>query len=474
MFRIILISFVSVFFAQSVFAANSKTPQTLDEINADLLVKKRSLEPFDPKAVKVDLESLGLDDVEKKDKKLVESPMEKVDTAQKEKVNAEKKSMLLPNPVEPLPLPAALPTPAPTKKEEKAKEPVIPAETTEGMFSRIQNMIKDKTPNMPPVFPFAKKDAEKSEAVKASPIVAPTTKADIKKPTEKYLNSAKKQNLKKRIVAEKKKKWDEKESREKLKKLAQLRKKYLEESGEEKIEGAFEDEDFDESPKLIPQRKDLNPFRSDELPALPILDRYRTKEDLHIPLILTIKERIALLFNTVTIGNISAFNEAYKDIENPNVQNETGDTILTYAIILKKYPVVASILAKGADPNLPNKLGYTPAHIAIELQDFKSFEMLAENRADLDYVDAFGRNYLMHASRVGLLPAVDLLVSKNGTDVNVMDNDGFTSLAIAYRYKKEIVAKYLLKHGAKTWIEKPYNANQQSLIIELEDHWKKQ
>lgn len=423
MFQIILISFIGIFFTQASLAGDSKkAPQTLEEINADLLVKKAALEPFNPKDVKVDLESLGLDDVEKKPS---EKELKKVEAIKEEE------------------------KPIPIVETEKPQE-ILPT----GMFSKIKNIIQN----------VGKDEPSQAE-------IPVTTTTDIKKPSEKYLNLKKKKNLKRRLEAEKQKKWNEKQSEEKLEKLTELRKKYLEESSEEKVEGDERDEDFAESSKIIPQKKDLNPFRSEEMPAGPILNRYRSKEDLHIPLILTIKERIALLFSTISIGNVSAFNEAYKDIQNPNVQNETGDTILTYAIILKKYPIIASALAKGADPNMPNKLGYTPTNIAIELIDFKSFELLAQNKADLEYVDAFGRTYLMHASRTGLLPAVDLLISRRGADVNVMDHDGFTSLAIAYRHKKEIIVSYLLKHGAKTWIEKPYDAKQQSLINELESRW---
>jgi len=177
------------------------------------------------------------------------------------------------------------------------------------------------------------------------------------------------------------------------------------------------------------------------------------------------------MFSALKMGSISSFNESYKYVLNPNAKNDLGDTVLTCAILLRKYPIIASVLSKGADPNMPNSLNYNPVFIAIEMLDFKALEMLANNKADLKYVDSFGRTYLMQAARLGFLSGVDLLVKKQ-IDINAMDNDGFTALAFAYRYKKELVVQYLLKSGAKTWIEKPYDPKDQSLIKDLERRWK--
>ena len=403
--RLILILIISCTFERFAFAEN----QTLDEINADLKAKKAELEPFDQGKVKVDVESLGLDDVDKKeDKKSIE-----------------------------------VKSPPPTPVGQETSE-ASPSEVKDGVDSEKKV-----------------EEVKKIDEVKIgqSAITSPSA-SDTKKPSDQYLNAQKKKNMKRRLEMERQKKGNAKKQKDKIEKFKKLRDLYLLDSNE-----------GDAEEKITPRKKNLNPFANEEMPALPILNRYRSGENNHIPIILTPREKVDLLFKAISTNNVSFFNDSYRGVENPNVQNAFGDTILTYAILMRRYSIVASIIAKGADVNRANKLGYTPVNIAIELLDFKLLEMLVNNKADLNYLDAFGRSYLMHAARVGFLPAADLFLS-NGIDVNLMDKDGFTALAIAYRHKKEVLVQYLLKHGAKTWIEKPYDPKNQSLIQELENRWK--
>ena len=285
---------------------------------------------------------------------------------------------------------------------------------------------------------------------------------------KKIIAKNKKKSLRIELEEQEKITLNEKKQQEKLQKFEELKNFYLKDLIAQED---AENEDLENEEKIIPKRKELAPFSLEELPPLPILNRSRTEDNFHIPFVYTPKEYIDIMFSAISMGSISYFNEAFKYVLNPNITNDQGDTILTYAIFLKKYSVISSILAKGADPNLPNKLGHNPVSIAIELVDFQALELLAKNKADLQYKDAFGRTYLMHASRVGFLPAVDLLI-KNNVSINDMDNDGFTALSIAYRHKKELVVQYLLKNGAKTWIEKNYNPQQKYFINDLNNRWK--
>lgn len=410
--RIFLILIFSCFPGQLLFAAL----QTLEEINADLQAKKKELEPFDQSKVKVDVESLGLDDVDKKTEKEFNK--------------------------------SNLPDPEGAITPESTNQPKSLVERVQDLASEVREKITKSTKGEEEV------ESDQTEAV---------TK-DLKEPSDQYVNLQKKKALKKRLAIERQKKENAKKQEENLQKFHKLRQHYLLEIGEdgEKINSAEE---------ILPRKKDLNPFINEESPAPPLLDRYRTSENLHIPIVMTWQDKVNLLFDTISVNDVLAFNEAYKEIENPNVKNSLGDTILIYSLLMRRYPIIAAIIARGADVNMQNKLGYTPLNIAIELLDFKSFQMLADNKADLNDLDAFGRSYLMQAARVGFLPAVDLLVTR-GVDMNLMDKDGFTALAIAHQHKRAVIVQYLLKREAKTWTEKPHDPKSQSLIQELENRWK--
>ncbi|MBP7710151.1 MAG: ankyrin repeat domain-containing protein [Rickettsiales bacterium] len=433
--------------------AQRKAPPTMEQINAALKAKKEALEPFNDKDVKVDLESLGLDDVDKKP--AAAAAVEAAPTLDLPKTAEEK----------------------PVKKAPKLElvepkpQPVVAAES-KGEAAESGGNFTNKISN------FLHKGEERIKSVVAptqEPVVAPVAevKVEPKKNTQKYVNSAKKKNLKKRLEAEKRQRIYEKNKAHKAKELQELRAKYLikiEKTDLDFSQKTAENFAEDEEEKILPQKKNLNRFVLEEPPALPIIDRYRTSDNLHIPIILTRQERINILFDAIASGNVAFFTSAYKDIEEPNVKNSTGDTILTYAILLQKYPVMAAVLARGANPNMTNDLGYSPLDIAVELLDIKALEILVKNKADIFEVDGFGRTSLMHAARVGFLPAAELFVLE-GVDVNTMDNDGFTALSIAYRHKKEVIVKFLLKSGAKTWIEKPYSPEKKTMIEELENRW---
>lgn len=465
------------------FEVQAATPESLEKINADLMAKKAQADPFNGKSAKIDLESLGLDEIDAKDNKI--NAAKAAETTQ-----LEKKETKLPEAIDPKKtnIEKSQLLPPKSDNEKLANTSSGQEKSTSTASDKIKEMqkIQQQSDQKKPITtdPIDKKITkilrQTTEEKSATPAVTATAPQNdkpintVKKEQQTYVNSTKKANLRKKLSDKKRAEENEKKRKADLTKLNELRKKYLtslkDNSSKKEGEG---DEDFVEvDTKIVPQRKNINKFASYETPAPPIMDRYRSHDNEGIPIVLTNREKADILFRSIGNEDISFFNSAYNDIEDPNLRNNFGDTILTYSILLQKRDVMASILAKGADPNLPNRLGYTPLQITIESLDLPSFNILVNANADVNYVDGFGRTYLMHAARVGFLPAIEILIKK-GADVNALDYDGFTALAIANKYKQELAITLLLKYGAKPWVEKPYNPEEESIIKQLDNRWKR-
>jgi len=373
-----------------------------------------------------------------------------------------------------------LPTDKDSTSDDLAQVDELAEEATESndsIFTKIKNVVKpifgegDEEKNLNQI----KKNIEKNS--KSRTYSNGKNKVDIKKRLELEKKIA---NEKIRIENLKLKQAKERRLKEeKMMRLNKLREEYLIKIKAEQKESSNIDMNSDSGLNqviILPKEKILNwsdRFVSEDELASPILDRSRFGDNKHIPIILSESEKVDVIFSSISSGNISSFNESYKMIMDPDAQNITGDTILTYATLLQRHDVMLSILSKGADPDLVNSLGHSPLDIAIEMLDFKAVEVLHRMQADINIKDKYGRTYLMHAARVGFFPVVEYLVS-NGALVNEQDVKGHTALSIAYRHKKDVIVKYLLTKGAKTWIENPYKPEDQIIIKELNNRWKKQ
>lgn len=444
--------------------ANQKL-DSLEEITAELNAQKAAEEPFSDKDVKVDIESLGLDSVD--DKKLIKDfPVKKAEDVELELPKIAIKEDLIKD--KNATKDVSKNTPPNIEKKSALIEIGEKKDSTGGkIISKIRNFITGE-----------EEEVKKLGLEIEGKIKEEESKIDaMANSFTKSLIEARREKLRQRILKEKKEAAEKKAQKRREimeKRLAKLRAEYLIKLNDGNENPDLVDEDFETNSLLIrPKEKSFrwsDRFISHDPPALPILDRYRGNENKYIPIIPTAQERIDDMFRAVNSVNASYFNSAYQYVLDPNMHNPQGETILTFAALHLRHSIIASILAKGADPDLPNNLGHTAFNIAIEMFDMKTAQILIDMNADVNYTDGLGRTYLMHAARVGFLPMVDLLVSQ-GVDVNASDNGGITPLAIAYKYKKEVIVKFLLKAGAKPWIERPYTPGYHNLIKELESRW---
>lgn len=138
---------------------------------------------------------------------------------------------------------------------------------------------------------------------------------------------------------------------------------------------------------------------------------------------------------------------------------------------------VSRLLEKGANPNLPNKEGYTPLMIAAQEKNLKMAELLVEVGAKMDLRNRFRETAIMLASYQGFTEMVKLLYIRGaeinhsgwnpllyaasgghldtlrvllggGADINSTSDNGSTALMMAVRGNHLQAVSFLLNLGA--------------------------
>ena len=431
-----------------------------DNNSVDIIQQLQREEAAREEALKPDLESLGLDELEpSKPKEKAESkpdikekkPEEKLPDialpeATTEKKTIEKKSIKI--------------EPAEKVVEESPKE--NPEEKS--VVKRIKNIFNKE------------KEEEKTQVKEIEPKAEEKVKNEQ---TIKELQEAQiiKEEQEKKAAQELEKAKKEEEKRQaELKRQEEIRQRKLKEIRQKYVDGQYDEnfyrgiDEYHLINKIVPKEKSLVNFKTQKV-APPILNRIRGQDNRHHPFIMNYKEKVDFIFEAIEKDDINRFNSLHSLLQKPDLKNSHGDTLLTFAILMRKHDIILSALSKGADPNLANDLGYTPMNIAIEMSDYKTAKILVDMGADVHFVDALGRTYLMQATYIGSLPIVDLLIQQ-GIDINKADQNGVTALSIAYRNKQEIIAKYLEKYDAKSWVPKSFGNEKTPMIDELFNKWR--
>lgn len=482
-------------FARDKFGANSdvlKYAQN-DVNNLDIIAQLKKDQEKQEKALAPDLESLGLDQIDDIPKKSPEpakiiGSFPNVDLPSGEKVETESsKKVLTSEPAKTLPknLPGF-----PNVKEGSAKNDIPESSKSN---TEKKEKIKNKGSTDSRFFGLVKSKAEKvkdqviqakDRVIDAKDQVMKSTESfdenpDLKKVEEKEIDKVKK-NPSELEIENNKKKLEEIEriKRDKIilddldrerraKKLEDLRREYLQKDYNEDYEDVGH---YQIISNIVPKEKVLPKFINQEVPP-PLLNRIRGSENKHHPMIMSKSETVRFMFKALAENKIDDFNSLYSLVQEPNIKNLRGDTLLTFAVLMRRYAAISSLLSKGSNPDMPNDLGYTPLNIAIELSDYTEAEILVNMGANVNLVDGANGTYLMQSVRVGSLTITDLLI-RNGANVNVEDRNGSTALSIAYRYRKDIIAKYLLKYNAKSWIKRGYDSEETPMIEDIFNKWK--
>lgn len=127
-------------------------------------------------------------------------------------------------------------------------------------------------------------------------------------------------------------------------------------------------------------------------------------------------------------------------------QSSDDETVLS-AVAKGDIAKVESLLSKGADVNLADRMRWTPLHIAARNNRLDIVELLVNKGANLNPTNNRGQTPLHIAVTNGQKEIVELLITK-GADVNMMagaDN----ALTLARKARNTEIVDLLTKHGAR-------------------------
>jgi len=122
-----------------------------------------------------------------------------------------------------------------------------------------------------------------------------------------------------------------------------------------------------------------------------------------------------------------------------------NDTALMYGVRDGKAKVAEYLLIKGANPNLTDKHGFTPLHIAASRNDIDLVRCLLAHGASIDArTSGHGRTALLIAAMSGFTDMVRALL-EGGANPSLPDNVGGLPLQRAIEYHHEDVVRLLEK-----------------------------
>ncbi len=150
--------------------------------------------------------------------------------------------------------------------------------------------------------------------------------------------------------------------------------------------------------------------------------------------------RYAILVSILLVAGLSHVDVTYGE--------EQPSRTLHDAAVAGDVNEINALLAKGADINQKNRMGWTPLLTALNNNQFAVAEVLIAKGANAKATDNRGETALGLAVKAGQKALVEQLVAK-GADVNAMAGPGDNALSLAKKGGHTEIADFLVKHGGK-------------------------
>jgi ankyrin repeat protein len=163
----------------------------------------------------------------------------------------------------------------------------------------------------------------------------------------------------------------------------------------------------------------LAPIKRDPLCTSFSRGEGSSTKPIHGTLIVTIASRPETRLQQAVVDNDQTLiRQLLDDKEDPNVQNHHGFTALHFAAALGYTDLVALLLSKKADPNIPDDLAHaTPLHVAFTDNNPEIIELLVTHGADVTTPDIYGYTPLHSAAAGNALETANILLQA-GADTN--------------------------------------------------------
>ncbi|MEN8222840.1 MAG: ankyrin repeat domain-containing protein [Acidobacteriota bacterium] len=133
----------------------------------------------------------------------------------------------------------------------------------------------------------------------------------------------------------------------------------------------------------------------------------------------------------------------------PDSKSSTGITPLHNAASQGNIEAITSLLKHGADPNCIDNKGNTPLSKAVASGHTKITAILLKHKAGPNGKLKFLGVSPLHIAAAKGYGKIGTMLLKSGADHKALDDSGNTPLFHACRYKNKMMAKALLKAGAK-------------------------
>jgi len=147
-------------------------------------------------------------------------------------------------------------------------------------------------------------------------------------------------------------------------------------------------------------------------------------------------------------GHVALFEAMLAAGADPDASTLTGGTPIMFAALGNHAGIVERLLAEGADPDRQGTNGWSAVTIAAAKGYAQMISQLAAAGVDINAPDVYRWTPLMRAVDNGHVQVVDVLLSREGVNVQQQDEAGNTALHYAVAHHNTAVAAALLEAGA--------------------------